>query len=240
MNLPSMRIAYMDESGTHTTSEWVVVAGFMGKQEQWDAFLPDWIAGLGQRRSLHMNELRWGHRRTPPLLEKLGKLPDKHGLERIFCAVRFKDYKDLIVLPLEDLLGSAYMLACHVCFTLTLMHLPPEETVHFFFEQQDRYAPLRALPKEFYGEQFRTPDGTPRIEGVTYKRKDETPLFQVADYLASAISHAVIDQTSKKAKMTEPILGDRMMIGRQLSREQAREIINGSHTLMELYRDINR
>src|SRR5437899_604171 len=79
--------------------------------------------------------------------------------------------------------------------------LRPERSEQFS-EQQDLYEPLHALPEDFYGGIFRTPDGRPRIESVGYKRKDETPLFQVADYLASAISHAIIDQASGKAQMT--------------------------------------
>jgi hypothetical protein len=41
-----MLIGYFDDSGTHTNSEIVVMAGFVGTQEQWDQFEKAWNAKL--------------------------------------------------------------------------------------------------------------------------------------------------------------------------------------------------
>src|SRR2546426_907405 len=58
-----MLTVYLDESGHE--GKVVIVAGFLGNDNQWEQCAKKWQAGLGpQRRLLHMKDLRWSKHST--------------------------------------------------------------------------------------------------------------------------------------------------------------------------------
>jgi hypothetical protein len=230
----NVRKAYLDETGIHDPSISCIIAGFLGTDEQWDIFDGEWKKGLGKRKSLHMKDLRWSKpERISPLLGRLGPIPEQCGLERIHGIVRGKDYDDLVpTSPIIRLILSPYMMAMQPCIFQTMRHVPSHETVHFIFERQDRYSPLAQFPQAFYGDQFKTPDGQPRLT-ITYVEKGFTPRTEPGDYLASEMAQCEIDNKSFKADAGRSILGDTMMIGARLKRSQIREIVARGNMLMD-------
>src|SRR6266700_7322664 len=95
---------YLDESRHEDPNSFMVLAGFWGNKEQWDALAADWVSGLGKRQKpLHMRTLRLnseaGIRRAEKQLPLLGALPYKHGLSPIYAAVKTGDYQDIIKTP---------------------------------------------------------------------------------------------------------------------------------------------
>jgi hypothetical protein len=90
-----MMTAYVDESG-HESANWMFIAGFLGSEDQWKDFVPKWKAALGpQRKSLHMNELRWNRECTKHLLARLGPVPQGSKLTPVFGGVKYGDYAEL-------------------------------------------------------------------------------------------------------------------------------------------------
>lgn len=103
-----MLTVYLDESGQES-KDFVVIAGFVGTNEQWDSFLPDWKRGVGGS-VFHMNRLRWKDA-TGRRLAKLALLPYKHGLRAVVGAVRVSDYWDLLKSPAEQYATEGYNIA---------------------------------------------------------------------------------------------------------------------------------
>jgi hypothetical protein len=50
---------YVDESGQEPNSEYCVVAGFIGYEENWVQFEEAWKAVIAPKQSLHMADLHW-------------------------------------------------------------------------------------------------------------------------------------------------------------------------------------
>jgi hypothetical protein len=220
-----IRKAYLDETGIHDPDNSCIIAGFLGTDEQWNQFDVEWKKGLGKRKSLHMKELRWNKpKRITALLQRLGRIPDSCGLERIMGIVRGNDYEDLVPRsPLIRLIASPYMMAMQPCILQTIKYVPQDEGVHFIFERQDRYSPFAHFPETFYGQEFKDKEGNPRVT-VTYVEKGFTRRTEPADYLASEMAQCDIDNSSFKAEAGRSILGDSMMIGARISRDQIRVI----------------
>ena len=227
--------AYIDESGLPDLQSLCVVAGYLGTEEQWARFDVEWKNALGQRPALHMNDLRFNQKpgRIRGLLDRLGKVPDACGLERLLGIVRAQDYDDLVpVIPIIEQMTSPYMMAVQPLLFQTMRHVQEHEHVEFFLERQDRYSQFAAMHERFYGERFKDSNGKSRVT-VSYLPSNATPRFQAADYLAFAIAHNDTDQRSVKAQLTQPILGDYMMIGAAVRKEQIRGIVTNAHAMME-------
>jgi hypothetical protein len=221
-----IQTAYIDESGTHDDSEWCVVAGFLGNENQWTMLTKEWKKALGNRSGLHMKKLRWNKRqRIARLLSRLGPIPERCGLRRIASVVQKSDYADLVPTNLMNSLLSPYMLAMHPCIRNALEILPREDCINFFFEQELHYAPFTYLPEAAYGKRYRTPSGEPRLS-VTQVSKSSTTLTQPADYLAYEINQYLTDRHSDRARMGISILGgSTTMIGARMSRSDVRDIV---------------
>ena len=216
----------MDESGTHAGANWCVVAGFVGRDEQWRKFVPRWKEALGKRRSLHMTDVRrWTKPDTKDTLLRLGRIPDECGLLRIFGAVRYADYCDLVPEPLLQTIMSPYMVAMQPCIGQALRYISREERIQFIFEQQLEYAPLVPLAENFFSDLFRTPEGLPRVAGITYVTKGSTCCIESADYLAYALSQWKSDPTSLRSQLCKPILGNGGAVGAFLTKDKMQPVV---------------
>jgi hypothetical protein len=217
-----MLTAYMDESGSEKSLDWCVVAGFIGSDEQWIRLAEQWKLGLGNRKALHMHDLRWSKgralQRTGKLLTALGPIPERCGLRRIFGVVRYSDYVSLITGKIRQLLTSPYLVAIHPIIFNTMRYFSNEK-IKFVFEQQDRYSPFKDLAVNFYSDVFPA-----RLVGVEYVPKNSASLLQPADYLAFEILQMKRDPVSIKSKLGESILGNREMIGADLDKDTIRQI----------------
>jgi hypothetical protein len=119
---------YFDESG-HETKEWVCLAGFIGTKEQWVDFLTKWRAGLRQRPTLHMRNLRWKQERTKRLLARLGPIPHACGLDGARGVVRVSDYADLVTGTDDERVYKGYIACLMPMVELILKGVPSDERI---------------------------------------------------------------------------------------------------------------
>jgi hypothetical protein len=234
--------AYLDASGQQS-QDYVFIAGFLGNEQQWKQCARDWRAGLGQRKALHMNELRWANGRTKKLLAKLGPIPMSAGLEPMVGGVKVSDYSDLISGGVEEVLLNGYVTALYPLLIQCLRLIPKNERLELVFEQQDRYAPfanamLGAISRMRIPEVLLTDEGLPKLASWRWVPKESTMLLQPADYLAYTTTQVYRDSHSERAQMCMPIIGGEstMIIGKVLSRHEVRSTIQVSQALVQAER----
>jgi hypothetical protein len=209
-----MLTAYLDESG-HEQRDWQFVAGFFGNDEQWGKFCPLWKQALGQRKKLHMKELRWNHkhadRRVKKLLERLAPIPTACGLTPIVGGVRYGDYEDLVSDLPESKAFSGYVHCIYTLVLQTLRMVPATERIEFLFEDRGTYKeevnqvfelPLRSDKLPF----TETIGGIPKIAKWGFIPKGTSILTDAGDYAAFAMHTNWTDPKSKKASWTRPLL----------------------------------
>jgi hypothetical protein len=229
-----MITVYLDESEHSDIGKYTVVAGFHGKKENWDAFVPLWKEGLGNRKFLHMNSLRWNHpnaeRRIKPLLDRLGPIPYKSNLVPVYGAVKAEDYLDLVCgTPKLEKFGG-YLLSMTQVFEVLLEAIPPTERVKIVCEQQDEYEPLvtelfntvrKLIKKEHHLK--------PQLASIEFVPKASTSLTEPGDYLAFSLAKEFSEWGSKKDLWTRSIREScpkyPFRPGVWLSRDVARQMI---------------
>lgn len=230
---------YLDESGTHDKHH-VVVAGFAGKKRQWAHFSAEWPKGLGERPWLHLRTMPLKSHKEKAWLEALAPIPYESKLKAVFGAVDVSDYFDLVQGTVAEVHAQGACLALAPIVDGLLTAIPGDERFEFQFE---------ASPLEFYiGKMMeiltRYPgmkryDGKSRIARWGFAPKEESILFQPADYLANHIYHKKLDPNSRRAQWTEAIVRGREIIGSTMSRETARRLF--SHLQRsEFHKDIPR
>lgn len=224
--------AYFDECG-HQTPDWVTVAGFVGHEDQWRQFVPIWKKALGQRRFLHMSELRWGQPRTETLLQRLGPIPYQCQLEPAHGTVRVSDYADLITGGPEERLYHGYATCVDWVVGQILRGIPSDQRLEVIFEQQVQYEysadlMLHAL-QEIPWSEYQTNEGRPKLAKWGFTPKGSTVRTDPADYLASALWRIHEDRRSVKSRLCLPILGPDGLSGRAyggtITRTQVRRMV---------------
>lgn len=94
--------AYADEAGTHGDSKYTLVAGWVGRAEQWEAFEPKWKSLLFRHRltHIHLVDLRhgkkqfkgWPTERRLALAQEAGQLAMDHALFGHTVLLKNSDY----------------------------------------------------------------------------------------------------------------------------------------------------
>jgi hypothetical protein len=238
-----MMTAYIDESG-HESKGWMFLAGYLGTEDQWKAFVPAWKTGLGpQRKSLHMTDLRWNRDRTKQLLSRLGPIPEDCGLTPILGGVRYGDYEDLVTgTPAAKLLKG--WLTCLFTIVLdTLRVIPEGERLELVFEEQLEYQTYAhhilsviASHDPWKGTEWRDKQGKSKIAKWGFVPKGTTIMTDPADYLAFALREIWTDQKSKKSVWCAPILKSGSGVGKILKRGQIRSMISETFMMAMFYR----
>jgi hypothetical protein len=72
----------------------------------------------------------------------------------------------------------------------------------------------------------RRADGKCRVARWSFVPKEDSILFQPADYLANHLYNSKLDPNSRRAQWTEPIVRDRKVIGSTMSRDTARRLFS--------------
>jgi uncharacterized protein DUF3800 len=121
----SMFTAYFDESGTHDTSPLILIAGWVGKDTQWEKFSVKWKDILKEYDidMFHMNKWsnkigRYGQMKESDRQELIRKLLDcilatvEVGF---FGSFHMQSYKELIEEGYKDSLGNPYSLCAMIC-----------------------------------------------------------------------------------------------------------------------------
>ena len=233
--LSDMYTAYLDETGIHA-NDWIFIAGFLGKKEQWESLVPQWKLALGQRKKLHMNELRWASRATERLLTKLGPIPKSCGLTPVVGGVKYSDYQDIVKGTIIEKSSEGYYWCLVALVQAILKSIPQDDRVELFLAHQSKYreralialSSIQNVTITHPGlQQCRTSNGLSKLAKYSYASYESTSLFEPADYYASAMAHHHMDSTSEKARLSSPILEERA-IGCVFSREQVREYVRRS------------
>lgn len=225
-----LKTAYLDESG-HEGSSHVVIAGFLGDDDQWAACARLWRRALAPRHSLHMCALRWQSKRNNrvrDLLKRMGPIPYTCGLVPIFGGVNVGDYSDLIACPITQAINKGYMLSLYALVPWALSTLRGEDRLKIVLETNDRYSAMTpiiplicsGIADATKNPIFATATGKPRLVGVEFIAK--SVLTEPADYLAFSLLQQLRDAKSQKARWCTPILGSGYGFGHFLTREEAR------------------
>jgi hypothetical protein len=227
-----MITAYLDESDHSDSSRYTVVAGFRGKKENWELLPPLWKEALGNRKTLHMKDLRWNHptaaTRVRDLLARLGPIPYECGLVPVYGAVKASDYIDIVKgHPVLENFGG-YLLSISHVFTLLMETLPPYERVKIVCEEQETYA---ANVKTVFDVFRRNAEPLhARLASIEFVPKESTSLTEPADYLAFALGKALSEPESLRDLWCRPIHGIGFQLqctpGMWLPRHVARESIS--------------
>src|ERR1017187_3689218 len=214
-----MLLAYLDESG-HESGEYVVLAGFLGTEEQWAGFETEWLSELGPGRSFHIKDLRWNKESTRRRLERLGAIPYRHGLKPLVGSVCVADYQDLAANLPEVYSIQGYYLALFPILAAVHLTISEGEHITWTFEEQHDYS---AQAKRIFKVFART-RGEARFSDVSFVSKDNTCRTQIADFLAYAVLQRQRDANSDRAIWCRPILGDDSFLGKIVDRDMIRLI----------------
>lgn len=219
-----MLTAYLDESG-HETKDVVVIAGFLGNDQQWLQCAKEWKQGLGpQRTTFHMHDLRWTKFGTKKLLAILGPIPHQCGLRAVLGVVHVNDYYDMVSGTRAEKLTKGYYLALNTLIGAIIKNTRKTERIKLVLEEQHEYAFSAKIV--FSAEDSVTPEGERRMAGIEYVRKDSTILTQPADYVAFAVLQGLRDRTSKKYRWCLPILKNtQTAFGLYPDRERLRKVL---------------
>lgn len=233
-----MITVYLDESRHTDPNSYMVLAGFWGNKQQWDALIPDWRAGLGKKSSLHMSELRLnshrGAKRAKPLLARLGALPYKHHLTPIYTAVKSGDYFDIIAnTPVEHRLPG-YIVCLTGMMQKLSQYIPCEESIKLVCEIQTAYEERAELTfRQVRTSPLIGQPSRPYFSGIEFIPKHSSCLTQPSDFLAYALAEHHENENSAKARLCKPILGPAGKVaGRTLPREDIRTVISKTKNFM--------
>jgi hypothetical protein len=200
-----MLIAIVDETG-HESKDVVILAGFLGTEEQWAKCEQDWRAGLGSRDHLHMSRLRWSKvDRVRKLLGTLGAIPHAAGLQAIYSAVKISDYDDLVDGTQMQKLMKGYFITLLGIIDIVAKNIAPDETFKLVLEAQNEYA-LGANQIYLGTQDYRTPDGRRKLVSLEFIEKGDSTLAEPADFLAFALLQLYRDAKSVKSELCAPIL----------------------------------
>lgn len=214
---------YLDESG-HEADGFVVIAGFLGSEAQWDAFERDWLLHLGATTAFHIRKQRWGKPPTKERLARLATIPYRHGLVPVVGAVKVSDYRDLPANVAETYSTQGYLLPLYPIIIGVVQATPSTERINWIFEEQVQYEAEARNIFRVLAEKL----GRARFGTISYVSKADTCLTQPADFLAFAVLQDLRDPTSEKAQWCRPILGSRSYIGKIVDRETIRNIVGVS------------
>jgi len=197
--------AYLDESG-HESKGFIIMAGFLGDAVQWTNCELSWKAALGNRKHLHMQDLRWSKpERVKRLLDVLGPVPHSAPLQALVSTVNIADIEDLLDGTQMQKLMKGYFLTLLGTIHLIASGIPPEETFKLVLEAQNEYA--YGVHQTFLGTRdMLTPSGARKLISVEFVDKDQSCLTEPSDFLAYAILQQHRDPGSEKARLCAPIL----------------------------------
>lgn len=222
--------AHLDESGQES-DQYVVIAGYIGNDDQWTECAKQWRIALGKRKNLHMRELRWNGKkafRTRLLMERITPVAANCGLIPVAASVKVSDYADLVDDGvLVKRLTQGYVFAAEfVMVAILVWALAKRDRIAVVFEQQDEFSGVVEPICTFLGTAglFKIPGSDlPILSGVEFVPKSSTILTQLADCLAFATLQDLRDSKSHKAIWTGPVLTKNHM---KVSREDMRRIMS--------------
>jgi hypothetical protein len=197
----------LDESFDENTGL-CVVAGYLGNQRQWKDYVGAWRKELGNRKSIHVVELRLGSEKAPKrygdLLRRLGGVPKLCGLRPFAGSICRKDYEHRISGTVLEVLMEGYVLSILALMDELAEHLGQNERVQVFFEEQEIHAVLRERAMITWRKRHRTSSDWSVL--AQWGSTPKGTLTEASDYLCYALMQRSINSISQKAVLTSPIL----------------------------------
>lgn len=162
-----------------------------------------------------MRRLRWNNPATETLLARLGPIPRASGLKAVAGGVNYSHYKDLVAGTFAEDDSAGYLWCLFPLVLKILAYLPPDERVELIFgaqlQYQDKATEILALINRTAIEDpmfwnCRTSSGASKLAKWSFVPCESTILLDPSDYYANAVAQYHLDQNSKKAKWSMPIL----------------------------------
>jgi hypothetical protein len=206
---------YFDDSGTHTTSDIVVMAGLFGYPNQWDYFSELWAKKLADAcpgkpplPRFHMaacqagNEefLGWKRLECDFLVDELIEIVRRAGVYGFGCAIPRKHYDALVTGEHRRASGNAETMCIINCFVKLIgfaQHITPDKEVAFIFD--DRPQQKRNVQRIYEVHQNLKPEDVEIVSATFASSKKILPL-QAADLLAWEIRIPLIAWTADAKK----------------------------------------
>lgn len=217
-----MYSVYLDESG-HETGEHVVLAGYLGSEEQWVAFEKEWKEALGTTEAFHIAKLRWNKDSTRRRLAKLGPIPHRHGLIKVIGAVKVSDYADLLQNMSEIYAVQGYHACLFPIIVEVLKAVRVGQHIRWVFEEQQDYEQQARNVFRNFPETDRN-----RLTDISFVGKDASIRTQPADFLAYAMLQKRRAPQSIRAQWCEPIFSVNSFLGMIVGRDLIRKIVKES------------
>jgi len=225
----AMLTGYFDESGIAPAEKLCVVAGYVGDEAQWGAFINDWITALGNhRRNLHMTQLRWNRRYDKIVsdLARLGPIPNRYNLTAVRIGIWHQDYDDLLRGKVNERFCNPYIICAQCCIGAVAdgVLASNDEAMFIFDRQEGRRADAMEVLHQVV---FKIAKMDHRIKDIDFRPRVSTVCLDPADYYAYGYRAFQVDRESPRAKACLPIADtENKAHGGILSREQVQDIAN--------------
>lgn len=188
-----MLMGYFDDSGTHAGSAAMVMAGFIGTEEQWAKFTHDWQHVLMQFAvpHFHMAECEigeglfegWSRAKRDSIVHDLRGAILDNGLFGIGAVISKKDWDELVTGEERDVLGDSQDVAFVHAIDLgtkAAKHKYAGHKIGFIFDEGNKTeSKLRII--EVFDEHYKD---EPEIVSITFAKVKDFPPLQAADMLA--------------------------------------------------------
>ncbi len=191
-------IAFLDESGHSSATEFFALAAFVADYTDWPAFDHLWQEALrgAQAPYLHMREfahrvgpfLGWTEEQRRALLGRCVKALNSIPAVAVGAAVSIADFNTL-----DSEARSALRDPFFCCFqevvrgvTLNAQFEPADMRVRMVFSQQDEFG---ASAKQLWSVMAETIDVGPHMGSLEFANMRDVPALQAADLLAYELRH---------------------------------------------------
>jgi hypothetical protein len=191
--------AALDESGTHQSSDYVVVAGYVSNAPKWNQFSEEWQAALDKWGipAFHMTDFEnrqgcfesWGEEARKSRLNSLLTMIKQHTFLSVAFVVRKRQFEEIVSEEARQLCGDAYGLAAIGCYNRLKERVKAPEVDGYIDYTMDRVSRGGGALQWMYRVQSGYPEWAEdtRMFSLSFKDKCLFLPLQAADILAYEI-----------------------------------------------------
>jgi hypothetical protein len=212
-----MLSAYFDDSGTHPTSEIVVLAGAIGTHYQWQYLSDLWAEKLAKPspgkpplERFHMAPCQaadgefagWSRTATDYLVHELTNIILRCGVWCYGCAVPRKDWDELVTGRLRVAMGDSEGTCARACYVavqkVAAEHVWDNEVAFIFDNRPHRFEENKKIFEVFQSEIFRK-------SSLSFESNQKVLPLQAADLIAWQVyqySHSLKTGINEKTEST--------------------------------------
>lgn len=222
-------IGFLDESGHSSATEFLALAAFVARDEDWMAFDRLWRVALHDTQApyLHMREFAhrvgafagWTEERRRALLGPCVQAVNSIPAVAIGAAMSITDFD-----ALDSEARSALRDPFFCCFqevvrgvALTAVFEPADVQVRMVFSQQDEFG---TSARQLWSVMAETTDAGNRMRSLEFADMREVPALQAADLLAYELRHYY--HLRKTSPASAPRWAFREIVHHQLAAHNAR------------------